>query len=109
MSPRRAGIEADGPGWPPVVPLPLLVYHVSQDDPKKNTARKLARFELVTLLDRLERVPRGALPPRPAARARVSARGRADGREARPRRARLLVEAPGDGLPQGARQVRAAR
>lgn len=41
--------------------LPLLVYHVSQDDPKKNTARKLARFGLATLLDRVERVPRGAV------------------------------------------------
>lgn len=41
--------------------LPLLVYHVSQDDPKKNTARKLARFELCTLFDRVDRIPRGAL------------------------------------------------
>jgi pre-rRNA-processing protein TSR3 len=39
----------------------LLVYHVSQDDPKKNTARKLARFELATLFDRVSRVPRGAV------------------------------------------------
>lgn len=41
--------------------IPLLVYHVSQDDPKKNTARKLARFELATLLDRVQRLPRGAV------------------------------------------------
>lgn len=41
--------------------LPLLVYHVSQDDPKKNTARKLARFELVSLFDRVDRIPRGSL------------------------------------------------
>lgn len=41
--------------------LRLLVYHVSQDDPKKNTARKLARFELATLFDRVDRVPRGAI------------------------------------------------
>lgn len=41
--------------------VPLLVYHVSQDDPKKNTARKLARFELCTLFDRVERIPRGAV------------------------------------------------
>ncbi|HEX2022122.1 MAG TPA: DUF367 family protein [Candidatus Thermoplasmatota archaeon] len=39
----------------------LLVYHVSQDDPKKNTARKLARFGLCELLDRVERVPRGSI------------------------------------------------
>jgi pre-rRNA-processing protein TSR3 len=43
------------------VPLRLLVYHVSQDDPKKNTARKLARFELCELFDRMEKVPRGAI------------------------------------------------
>lgn len=41
--------------------FPLLVYHVSQDDPKKNTARKLARFELATLVDRVDRVPRGGI------------------------------------------------
>lgn len=43
------------------LPLPLVVYHVSQDDPKKNTARKLARFGLVELVDRVARVPRGAV------------------------------------------------
>ena len=43
------------------MPLPLLVYHVSQDDPKKNTARKLARFGLAELLDRVQRIPRGAV------------------------------------------------
>ena len=41
--------------------LRLVVYHVSQDDPKKNTARKLARFEMCTLVDRVERIPRGAI------------------------------------------------
>lgn len=39
----------------------LVVYHVSQDDPKKNTARKLARFELAELVERVERAPRGAI------------------------------------------------
>jgi pre-rRNA-processing protein TSR3 len=43
------------------LPLPLVVYHVAQDDPKKNTARKLARFELCTLVDSPRRLPRGAL------------------------------------------------
>lgn len=38
-----------------------MVYHVSQDDPKKNTARKLARFELVRLVDKVHHVPRGAV------------------------------------------------
>lgn len=41
--------------------LRLLVYHVSQDDPKKNTARKLARFELCELFDRVQMLPRGAI------------------------------------------------
>lgn len=41
--------------------LPLRVYHVSQDDPKKNTARKLARFELCELFDRVQMIPRGAV------------------------------------------------
>lgn len=41
--------------------LPLLVYHVAQDDPKKNTARKAARFEMCELIDRLTRVPRRAI------------------------------------------------
>lgn len=41
--------------------LPLLVYHVSQDDPKKNTARKLARFQLAELTDKVHRIPRGAV------------------------------------------------
>lgn len=46
---------------PPALPLCLLVYHVSQDDPKKNTARKLARFGLAELLDKVHRIPRGAV------------------------------------------------
>lgn len=41
--------------------LRLVVYHLAQDDRKKNTARKLARFELAELVERLERVPRGAI------------------------------------------------
>lgn len=39
----------------------LVVYHVSQDDPKKNTARKLARFQLAELVDKVNAVPRGAI------------------------------------------------
>lgn len=41
--------------------LRLQVYHVSQDDPKKNTARKLARFELCELFNREQLIPRGAI------------------------------------------------
>ena len=43
------------------MPFRIVVYHVSQDDPKKNTARKLARFELAELVDRVSAVPRGAI------------------------------------------------
>ncbi|HVL49605.1 MAG TPA: DUF367 family protein [Candidatus Thermoplasmatota archaeon] len=39
----------------------VLVYHVSQDDPKKNTARKLARFELATLFHKVAQIPRGSI------------------------------------------------
>ncbi|HVM44523.1 MAG TPA: DUF367 family protein [Candidatus Thermoplasmatota archaeon] len=42
-------------------PFRVVVYHVSQDDPKKNTARKLARFQLAELVDRVSAVPRGAV------------------------------------------------
>ena len=41
--------------------LRLQVYHISQDDPKKNTARKLARFELCELFDKVQQIPRGAI------------------------------------------------
>lgn len=43
------------------MPLPLVVYHVLQDDPRKNTARKLARLHVVTLTEKLREVPRGAV------------------------------------------------
>src|SRR5581483_5487098 len=56
-----ANAQAARPASPARVPLRLLVYHVSQDDPKKNTARKLARFELATLFDKVDKVPRGAI------------------------------------------------
>lgn len=37
--------------------LNLQIYHLSQDDPKKCTARKLARFGHAILLKRLSKVP----------------------------------------------------
>ncbi len=43
------------------MPVPLHVIHLAQDDPKKNTARKLARFELVRLVERPARAPAGAI------------------------------------------------
>lgn len=58
-----------------------MVYHVSQDDPKKNTARKLARFELASLFDRVERIPRGALLLDPFAEVAMSPADRKTARE----------------------------
>ncbi len=58
--------------------LRLVVYHVSQDDPKKNTARKVARFEMAELVDRVNRIPRGALLLDPFAEQALSPADRAD-------------------------------
>jgi pre-rRNA-processing protein TSR3 len=35
----------------------LLIYHMTQDDPKKCTARKMARFDHVELIKRLRLIP----------------------------------------------------
>lgn len=43
------------------VPLPLVVIHLAQDDPKKNTAKKLARFGLAELVERVAAAPRGGV------------------------------------------------
>jgi len=51
----------DDPDQPRPPGIPLTVYHIAQDDPKRNTARKLARFSEVRLTDKIDRVPRGAL------------------------------------------------
>jgi len=59
----------------------LVVYHVSQDDPKKNTARKLARFQLAELVDRVHAVPRGAILLDPFSEKALSAEDAALARE----------------------------
>lgn len=58
-------------------PLPITVYWLAQDDPKKNTARKLERFSLLALTDDLRRLPRGALLLDPYAEKAVSVEDRA--------------------------------
>lgn len=73
-----ANVEGRGPACPGRVSLDLLVYHVSQDDPKKNTARKLARFELCSLFDRVEKIPRGAILLDPFAEQALSPADRLD-------------------------------
>ncbi|KAA0004934.1 MAG: DUF367 family protein [Thermoplasmata archaeon] len=39
----------------------LYVYHANEDDPKKCTAKKLARFGLVKLVNRLGKLPKNAI------------------------------------------------
>jgi len=39
----------------------LFVYHLGEDDPKKCTAVKLARFGLTTLVKKYQKIPRGAV------------------------------------------------
>lgn len=46
---------------PEAGPVRVVVHHVGDDDPDKNTARKLARFGLVSLVDDARRIPEGAL------------------------------------------------
>lgn len=64
------------------VPLPLVVYHVLQDDPRKNTARKLARFRLARLVERVGEVPRGGVLLDPFAPKALSREDRPDAERA---------------------------
>ena len=41
--------------------IPLYIYHAGQCDPKKCTGRKMARFELARLYDRVLKLPRSAI------------------------------------------------
>lgn len=52
---------------PPPGPVRLVVHHVGDDDPDKNTALKLARFGLVALVDDARELPEGGLLLDPAA------------------------------------------
>ena len=50
----------------------LAVYHADEDDPKKCTARKLDRMGLVELVERVRRLPAGAILLDPFAEKAVS-------------------------------------
>lgn len=52
--------------------MKIRIYHANQDDPKKCTARKLARFELAELVDSPRRLPKGAILLDPYATKSVS-------------------------------------
>lgn len=41
--------------------IPLYIYHAGQCDPKKCTGRKMARFDLARLYDKVSRMPRSAI------------------------------------------------
>jgi pre-rRNA-processing protein TSR3 len=45
----------------PLGPVRLLVFYAAQDDPKKNTAMRLARYGYVAMVTKVDRLPRGAL------------------------------------------------
>ena len=41
--------------------IPLYIYHAGQCDPKKCTGRKMARFDLAHLFDKVSKLPRSAI------------------------------------------------
>ena len=41
--------------------IPLYIYHAGQCDPKKCTGRKMARFDLARLYNRVSRIPRSTI------------------------------------------------
>lgn len=60
--------------------IPLFVYDEAECDPKKCTARKLARFHLVQEIGGLKRVPRGCIVLNPMAEKALSPEDRERGR-----------------------------
>ncbi|QLC49555.1 DUF367 family protein [Methanolobus zinderi] len=41
--------------------IKLFIYHASQCDPKKCTGKKMARFELARMFDKINRIPRESI------------------------------------------------
>ena len=50
----------------------LIVYHMNDDDPKKCSAKKLARFGYVELITSIKRIPHGAIVLNPKAKKSLS-------------------------------------
>ena len=47
--------------------IPLMVYHANEDDPKKCSAKKLARFGYIDLLTSIRKLPYGSIILNPKA------------------------------------------
>jgi pre-rRNA-processing protein TSR3 len=52
--------------------IPLYIYHAGQCDPKKCTGRKIARFGLARLYDKVSRLPRSTILLDPMAEKAIS-------------------------------------
>jgi len=52
--------------------MKLLVYHANEDDPKKCSARKLARFELAKVETHIRKIPRDMILLNPFAEKSIS-------------------------------------
>lgn len=52
--------------------IDVVIYHTGQDDPKKNTALRLARFGKARLVDKVEKCPRQAVLLNPFAKKAIS-------------------------------------
>lgn len=52
--------------------IPLYIYHAGQCDPKKCTGRKMARFDLAKMYDKISKLPRSAILLDPTAEKALS-------------------------------------
>ncbi len=52
--------------------LKLFIYHAKQCDPKKCTGKKLARFDLARISDKVNKIPRGSILLDPMAEKAIS-------------------------------------